>query len=217
MYDLDGTLFDTLPDLATAANLALAERGHRTVELADVRQAIGDGARTLIERLSPPGTPEPEIDAIHGLFRERYLRVCRDHSTLRTGALEFVRNRSIDLSGRLQAVLTNKPQEPADLLLESSGLRPSIGRVLGGDTSLGKKPTPTGLLDLMRWAEADSDQTLVIGDGPADLAVARAGGVDSVRMDGGYGQDRELAHLPCTWRAGSFAELESLWPRIEPG
>jgi phosphoglycolate phosphatase len=216
VYDLDGTLFDTLPDLETAVNLALAERGHRTVQSEEVRSAIGDGARALIERLSPPGTPAPEIEAIHGLFQERYLKVCRNHSSLRTGALEFVKNRARDLPSRFQAVLTNKPQAPTDLLVEQSGLVPSIGRSLGGDTSLGKKPDPTGLLDLMNWAGADSSQTLVIGDGPADLAVARATGVDSVRMDGGYGLSRELDPLPCSWRARSFTELESLWPRIEP-
>lgn len=217
MYDLDGTLFDTLPDLATAVNLALAERGHRTVALEDVRSAIGDGARVLIQRLSPPGTPEPEIAAILDLFNDHYMEVCRDHSTLRAGALEFVRRRAQDLPGRFQAILTNKPQAPTDLLVEHSGLRPSIARALGGDTALGKKPDPAGLRDLMRWAGADSSQTLVIGDGPADLAVARAAGVDAVKMEGGYGQNRELALLPCSWRSGSFSELEFLWSRIEPG
>lgn len=216
MYDLDGTLFDTLPDLGTAVNLALAERGHRTVGPEEVRSAIGDGARALIERLSPGGTPASEVDAIHGLFQKHYLKVCRDHSTLRTGALEFVRNRSLDLPSRFQAILTNKPQAPTNLLVEHSGLLPAIGRALGGDTLLGKKPDPTGLRELMRWAGADPGRTLVIGDGPADLAVAKAAGVDAVRMDGGYGEVRELERLPCSWRAGDFSELESLWPRIEP-
>lgn len=215
MYDLDGTLFETLPDLWTAASRSLAERGHPEVTLEQVRAAIGDGARVLIERLAPGGTATPEIDRILDLFRQNYLRVCRDHSTLRAGALEFVQTRGGDLPGRLQAILTNKPQAPTDLLVEHCGLLPSIGRALGGDTVLGRKPDPTGLKDLMHWAGADSSRTLLIGDGPADLAVALAAGVDSVRLDGGYGQSLELDALPCTWRAGSFAQLESLWPQIE--
>jgi len=187
------------------------------VALEDVRSAIGDGARVLIERLSPPRASTSEIDEILDLFHGHYLRVCRDHSTLRAGALEFVHRRAQDFPGRFQAILTNKPQAPTDRLVDPSGLLPAIGRTLGGDTPLGKKPDPTGLRDLMRWADADSGQTLVIGDGPADLAVAHAAGVDAVRMDGGYGQTPELDPLPCSWRAGSFQELESLWPRIELG
>jgi phosphoglycolate phosphatase len=216
VYDLDGTLFETLPDLATAVNLALAQRGHRAVALGEVRAAIGDGARVLIERLAPAGVGETEIDRILDLFREHYLVVCRDHSSLRLGAMDFVRNRARDLPGRQQAILTNKPQAPTDLLVEHSGLIGSIGRVLGGDTPLGRKPDPTGLRDIMRWANAGPTETLVIGDGPADLAVAQAAGVDSVRIDGGYGQSLELDAYPHAWRAGSFSELERLWPKIEP-
>jgi len=216
VYDLDGTLFETLPDLATAVNLALAERGHRPVVLDDVRSAIGDGARVLIERLAPAGSRKSEIDQILDLFRNHYLRVCRDHSTVREGASGFVENRCRDLPGRHQAILTNKPQAPTDLLLEHSGLSPWISRALGGDTPLGRKPDPTGLRELMRWASAQPGETLVIGDGPADLAVAQAAGVDSVRIDGGYGQSLELDAFPCSWRAGSFSELECIWPRVEP-
>ena len=216
MYDLDGTLFETLPDLATAVNLALAERGHRPVVVEEVRSAIGDGARVLIERLAPAGAGEPEIDRILDLFRDHYLVVCRDHSTLREGAADFVKNRCQDLPGRHQAILTNKPQAPTDLLVEHGGLSPWIGRALGGDTPLGRKPVPAGLRDLMHWAGAAAGETLVIGDGPADLAVAQAAGTDSVRIDGGYGQNVELDAFPSTWRAGGFTELESLWGRIEP-
>jgi phosphoglycolate phosphatase len=216
VYDLDGTLFETLPDLWTAANLALAERGHRTMTLEEVRAAIGDGARVLIERLCPPGAAMSEIDLVLELFREQYLRVCRDHSTLCAGALEFVRGRATDNPGRFQAILTNKPQRPTDLLVEHSGLIPFVGRTLGGDTSLGRKPDPAGLRALMLWAGAKANQTLLIGDGPADLAVAQAAGVDSVRLDGGYGQSQELDAFPCSWRANSFTFLESLWPQIEP-
>ena len=110
---------------------------------------------------------------------------------------------------------SSKPQAPTDLLVEHSGLLGSIGRALGGDTPLGRKPDPTGLLDIMRWASAGPTETLVIGDGPADLAVAQAAGVDSVRIDGGYGQSQELDAYPHTWRAGDFPELERIWPRIE--
>lgn len=216
VYDLDGTLFETIPDLRTAANLALAERNRPEVTLEAVRQAIGDGARVLIERLCPPGTDSGEIDAILASFRTHYQRVCLEHTTLREGAFEFIRNRAAS-PWRLQAILTNKPQTPTDLLVRHHGLQTWIGKALGGDTELGRKPDPAGLESLMTWAGADRETTLVVGDGPADLAVAQAAGVDAVRLDGGYGLPSELDRFPCAWKAGSFAELETLWPRVEPG
>jgi phosphoglycolate phosphatase len=216
VYDLDGTLFETIPDLRTAANLSFRERNLPEISLEAVRLAIGDGARVLIERLCPPGTDDGEIEAILESFRGHYLRVCLDHTTLREGAFEFVRRRA-SAPWRLQAILTNKPQDPTDLLVRHHGLRDWIGRALGGDTGLGRKPDPAGLESLLAWAGAGPDQTLVVGDGPADLAVAQAAGVDAVRLDGGYGRPDELDRFPWAWRAGSFAELESLWPRVEPG
>jgi phosphoglycolate phosphatase len=215
VYDLDGTLFETVPDLRAAVNLSFQERNLPRVSLDAVRDAIGDGARVLVERLCPPGTAPGEIDAILDSFRKHYHRVCLDHSTLRDGALEFVRRRA-DASWRLQAILTNKPQDPTDLLVRHHGLQVWIGRSLGGDTELGKKPDPAGLESLMAWAGAERNQTLVVGDGPADLAVAQAAGVDAVRLDGGYGQPAELDRFPCAWKARSFAELETLWPGVEP-
>jgi|GEM_PF-1314178 len=216
VYDLDGTLFETIPDLRTAANLALEEQSRPTVSTEAVRQAIGDGARVLIERLCPPGTDHEEVEAILDSFRTHYERVCLQQTTLREGALEFVRRRGT-APWRLQAILTNKPQTPTDLLAGHHGLREWIGRALGGDTEFGRKPDPAGLESLMAWAGADRETTLVVGDGPADLAVAQAAGVDAVRLDGGYGLSSELDRFPCAWRAGSFSELEGLWSRVEPG
>jgi len=216
VYDLDGTLFETIPDLRTAANLAFQERGLQGVSLDAVRGAIGDGARVLVERLCPPGTPPREMEAILDSFRTHYLRVCLDQTTLRDGALDFVRRRAT-APWRLQAILTNKPQDPTDLLVRHHGLRDWIGRSVGGDTDLGRKPDPSGLESLMAWAGTDRESTLLVGDGPADLAVARAAGVDAIRLDGGYGRPDELDRFPWAWRAGSFAKLEELWTRVEPG
>ena len=216
VYDLDGTLFETLPDLQAAANLALAERGHPAADQVRMRQAIGDGARSLIHRLLGLDTPQAEVDLVLERFQHHYLRLCCDRSRPREGAVDFLKRRASDFPGRLQAVLSNKPQSPTDRLVRHHGMDAWIGRSIGGDTSWGRKPQTSGLLELMRWAGGDAGRTLVIGDGPADLAVAKAAGVRSVRLDGGYGEKSALDVLPCTWRAGSFAELETLWVWIEP-
>ena len=183
-------------------------------DLDRTRSAIGDGARSLIQRLLPPATSEQEVDLVLELFHARYREVCTQSSSERTGALEFVQRRSVG-SRFVQVVLTNKPQSPTDRLLDHLGFRPAISDALGGDTRWGRKPDPTGLRELMRRSGADPSSTLMIGDGPADLAVAQAAGVRSVRLDGGYGAPELLDLHPCTWRVATFQQLEMLWGAIE--
>jgi len=216
VYDLDGTLFETLPDLCTAVNLSLAAHGHPQKSQSEVRRAIGDGARILIARLVSPGTSEAGIDTVWETFRDRYLEVCADSSYLLPGVESFLEARHHDFPGRFQAILTNKPQAPSDALAKRFEMERWIGRVVGGDTSLGKKPETGGLTDLMHWANATPDQTLMIGDGPADLAVAQNAGVKCVLVEGGYGNTQELEGLPWAWKVANFTDLAALWGEIEP-
>lgn len=216
VYDLDGTLFETLPDLCTAVNQSLGSHGHPLRTQTEVREAIGDGARILIARLAPKGTPEMEVDRIWSTFRSVYTEVCTDSSYLLPGTEDFLAARMQERPQRFQAILTNKPQAPSDRLAAHFEMERWIGKVVGGDTELGKKPDPTGLIHLMNWAGATPDQTLMIGDGPADLAVAQQAGVKCVLVEGGYGNARELDNLPWAWKVANFTELAALWREIEP-
>jgi phosphoglycolate phosphatase len=216
VYDLDGTLFETLPDLCTAVNLSLAAHNLPPKSLDEVKRAIGDGARILIARLVPAGSSEAEIDSVWETFRIKYMDVCADSSFLLPGVENFLEERRMDCPHRFQAILTNKPQAPSDALVERFEMKRWIGRTVGGDTPLGKKPDPGGLIDLMNWAGASPDETLMIGDGPADLAVAQNAGVKCVLVEGGYGNPHELEGLPWAWKVANFSVLAELWPEIEP-
>jgi phosphoglycolate phosphatase len=215
VYDLDGTLFETLPDLARSVNQALVVHGHAAATETEVRRAIGDGARILIARLVPAGAPEEEIDRVWATFREVYEALCADTSHLLPGVEGFLEARRSTANPPRQAILTNKPQAPSDVLAQRFRLDRWIGTVVGGDTSLGRKPDPTGLRHLMEEAQASPGETLMIGDGPADLEVARRAGVRSVLVEGGYGDPRELEGLPWDWKVADFPELAVRWPEIE--
>ncbi len=217
VYDLDGTLFETLPDLGTAVNLALVHHGHPGVSLQNVRSAIGDGARILISRLVRPGSSETEIDRVWTTFREDYLQTCTESSYLLPDVETFLTARHQDQPTRRQAVLTNKPQAPTDRIASHFKLERWIGKVMGGDTDLGRKPDATGLRHLMDWAQATPDETLMIGDGPADLVVAQNAGVRCILVEGGYGNPEELDGLSWNWKVANFAQLAVRWPEIEPG
>lgn len=215
VYDLDGTLFETLPDLARAVNRALEAHGHPTATEPEVRRAIGDGARVLIARLVPPGSSEEEVDRVWTTFRGIYETLCADTSYLLPGVEPFLEARGAERSPPRQAILTNKPQTPSDLLAQRFGLDRWLGKVIGGDTALGRKPDPTGLRHLMEWAGAAPEETLMIGDGPADLDVARRAGVRCVLVEGGYGNAAELEGLPFAWKVAGFRELSERWRDIE--
>lgn len=216
VYDLDGTLFETLPDLARSVNRALDAHGHATATEAEVRRAIGDGARVLIARLVTPGSTEEEIDRVWTTFREVYEQQCAETSFVLPGVEDFLRARQSSTHPPRQAILTNKPQSPSDLLAQRFRLDRWVGKVIGGDTPLGRKPDPTGLRQLMDWAQATAAETLMIGDGPADLEVARRAGVRCVLVEGGYGDVRELEGLPWDWKVANFLELSALWLEIDP-
>ncbi|HNY29635.1 MAG TPA: HAD family hydrolase [Fibrobacteria bacterium] len=212
VYDLDGTLLETLEDLARAIDVAFQGRGHGRVELPRVKASIGDGARSLVQRLLPAGCDESELDAVLEAFRIAYLEVCCESSCWLPGAREFVEARAAEVPGRLQAILTNKPQAPTDRLVRHLGMDRWIARAIGGDTSLGKKPQTGGLRELMRWAGVPPERTLMIGDGPADLLVARDSGVDAVLLTTGYGQPHETEGLPALVRAPDLRDLAGIWP-----
>lgn len=216
VYDLDGTLFETLPDLCTAVNKSMEAHGHPVRTQTEIREAIGDGARILIARLVPKGSSETLIDEVWSTFRNVYLQVCTESSHLLPGVEDFLSARIREDDHRFQAILTNKPQAPSDRLATSFKMERWVGKVIGGDTELGKKPDPTGLRHLMDWAGATPDQTLMIGDGPADLAVAQRAGVKCVLIQGGYGNPEELDGLPWAWKVANFKELAALWREIEP-
>lgn len=217
VYDLDGTLFETLPDLARSVNQALVAHGHASVTEPAVRRAIGDGARILIARLVTPGASEEEIDRVWATFRAIYEQGCADTSYVLPGVEAFLQAREASVHPPRQAILTNKPQTPSDLLAQRFRLDRWVGKVIGGDTSLGRKPDPTGLRRLMDWAEATPTETLMIGDGPADLEVARRAGVRCVLVEGGYGDARELEGLPWAWKVADFRDLSARWAEIEAG
>lgn len=214
VFDLDGTLVESLPDLHAAVNLALADHELPTRSVEEVREAIGDGARLLIARCMPSGSAEDSIDAVWSTFKGHYIRTCRDRSYALPGTIEFLRARAADEPRPRMAILTNKPQAPTNLLVHHLGLDRWIDRALGGDTPLGRKPDPVGLRALMSEFGATPETTLMIGDGPADLAVAKAAGSPAILLSTGYGKREELDGLPRLREVADLAELERIWPEL---
>lgn len=187
-FDLDGTLVDSLPDLADAAAAMLARLGRPPVSEAYVRDFVGDGVARLVERLltgSREGVADP-AEAARGieLFNEHYAaHVCR-RSRPFPGAAAGLR-RLADAGFGL-ACVTNKPEHFAAALLSALRLRPYIAVLVGGDTLAVRKPRPEPLLHAAGRLGVAPGALLMVGDSDVDVRCARAAGCPVACVPYGY-------------------------------
>ena len=185
VFDLDGTLIDSAPDLATALNKVLVDARREPVTLHQVTQMIGDGVATLVERgfAATGGTPE---DPGHQLdrFHHHYNNATADLTELYPGVLETLR--MLTETGYRMALCTNKPAAPTMAVLEAFGLTGFFEAVAGGDTFPVRKPSPGHLLGVLRQMEADPEHAVMIGDSPNDVQVALNAAVPVIAVSYGY-------------------------------
>jgi phosphoglycolate phosphatase len=177
IFDLDGTLVDSVDDLAASVNHALAAVGLPARSREEVRSFVGEGARVLLERSVAPHLDrlEPALAAWQAHYAEHCLDATRPYpgiEALLAGA------------GCALAVLTNKPGPMARRILEGLGLLPRFAAVVGGG-EVARKPDPAGVVRLRALVGAAPEETLFVGDSAVDVATARAAGVPLVAVSWG--------------------------------
>jgi phosphoglycolate phosphatase len=215
--DLDGTLLDTLPDIAEAANRMLADLGRARVELAAVRGYIGDGIPRLTKRLlsgQRDGEPDAALfDRAYPLFQRHY----RDTFTLTTrpfpGVLAGLGRMRSD--GLRLACVTNKAIAFSEPLLEATGLRRYLDLVIGGDSLPAKKPDPAPLLHVAACFGVSVDRLLVVGDSDNDSRAARAAGCPVVLVSYGYTGGRDVRELDADAIVGDLVEVSFLIESVQ--
>jgi phosphoglycolate phosphatase len=190
VFDLDGTLVDSRRDLANAANALVTELGGTPLSEQAVGDMVGNGAAMLVRRALAAAGLDAEMPGALPRFLELYDDRLLEHTRPYDGisdVLERLRPRAT------LAVLTNKPQAATDKLLAGLGLSSYFRHVVGGDTSLGRKPDPAGLAEIVRRSESSIDGTILVGDSPVDLETARRAGCDVILVRYGFGfRDVEL-------------------------
>ena len=186
VFDLDGTLVDTLPDLAAALNRALARHGLDPVADADVRVMVGDGAAKLLERgyaARGRSVTQGDLDA----FLEDYNTHVTDAAVPFDGIPALLETFAAD--SRLLGVCTNKPERAARRLLDHLGLGRFFGALAGGDTYPYRKPDPRHLGAVLAELGVDPGDAVMIGDHRNDIAVAEGVGARAVFARWGYGAE----------------------------
>src|SRR5213592_3422356 len=173
VFDLDGTLVDSVPDLRAAVNEMLRERGSRQLSLSEVKRLVGDGAPALVARaLAASGADAAGGGEALARFLEIYeanaVRLTRPYPDVRE-TLTALRRR-----GYRAAVCTNKPQRATMAVIEGLGFLALFDGIAGGDRFSVKKPDPGHLLGLIGELGASVTATAMIGDNENDAAVAHA-------------------------------------------
>lgn len=207
VFDLDGTLLDTAPDLLRALNRVLADEGLSVLQRADVAGLFGHGARALIgegfrrgERLLD-GARMPELVERFISFYASGIAVDTQPYPGLVDALAELSRRGFGL-----AVCTNKREDLAHAVLDGTGLSSLFASVIGGDSLPEQKPHPRPLLEAIARADGSPDAAVMVGDSTTDIATARAAGVPVIAVDFGYG-DRPASEFGADKVISHYEEL----------
>jgi phosphoglycolate phosphatase len=208
IFDLDGTLVDTAPDLLGATNAVLRSEGRREVDPATLRHMVGFGARSLIQQAMAATGPQVE-DARLGELVDRFIVHYRAHIADTSVTFDGVEETlaGLQAEGRHLAVLTNKPQELADLLLKALKLDRFFPVIYGAGRMSYVKPDARIFHDVVR--DLDCGEGIMIGDSVTDLATGRAAGAPVILVSYGYTPE-PAASLGADAVTDSFPEIPEL-------
>ena len=184
LFDLDGTLIDSAPDLGAAADQMRIARGMPSLPLASYRHMAGAGARGMLEIAFGVGVDDPNFEVLREEFFSNYA-ACM---TQRTVAFEGVQELIAQLEQRQLpwGVVTNKSARFTDPLTRAMPLFASAGTVVSGDTTPHAKPHPAPLLEAARQLGVDANQCVYVGDDERDIVAGLAAGMKTVAATYGY-------------------------------
>jgi phosphoglycolate phosphatase len=197
LLDLDGTLMDTIPDLASAANAMRVELGMSPLREDVIATFVGKGIENLVRRTLAGAQDADEnpvgFDEALASFKRNYHVVNGEKSVIFDGVLEGLRG--LRELGLKLAVVTNKPEEFTLPLLRNTGVAGLFDAVVSGDTCARKKPDPLPMLHACELLGVDASDAVAIGDSINDALAARAAGCAVLAVPYGYNEGRDVRTL----------------------
>ncbi len=196
VFDLDGTLLNTLHDLANSTNHALRCCSLKEREEDEIREFVGNGVRKLIERAVPSGTDEALTDKVFEIFRKHYIRHSLDSTCPYPGIVDMLA--SLHEAGKKMAIVSNKLQ-PAVTDLCERFFGDSVSVAIGERPDMARKPAPDMVLAALKALDAGAGDAVYVGDSEVDLLTARNAGLPCISVLWGF-RDKEflLRHGACT-------------------
>lgn len=190
IFDLDGTLLNTLADLRTAVNLALAAYGLPQRSMEEVRKAVGNGIRKLISRSVPEGTDTATEEAVFVRFKEEYKLHCSDKTAPYPGIPELLRR--LREEGYVLAVVSNKADFAVQELMEQY-FRGLYDVALGETEELARKPAPDMVEEVLKRLQVEKAAAVYVGDSEVDVETAENAGISCISVTWGFRDTAVLA------------------------
>lgn len=188
IFDLDGTLLNTLNDLAASTNYALREAGMPARTIDEVRRFVGNGVKKLMERAIPQGLDNPRFDEVYFTFRLHYLKHGLDTTLPYNGILEVLEE--LKRRGKKLAIVSNKFYSATQELAEHF-FSDTIDVAIGERENIRKKPAPDTVIEAMRQLGVGKEGSVYIGDSDVDIDTARNSGVPCISVLWGF-RDRQF-------------------------
>jgi phosphoglycolate phosphatase len=209
ILDLDGTLVDSVPDLAAALNRLMAARDLAGFTRPQVAAMVGDGARALVDRAFTARSRPADAAALDDFLLD-YTAHAADLTQPYPGVVATLD--ALAAEGWTLAVCTNKPEKAARKLLDALGLAPRFAAIGGGDSYPVRKPDPAHLLATLAAAGGTTAAAVMAGDHHNDIAAAHGAGIPCIFAAWGYGPADTGAHADAT--AHGFTDVPALAARL---
>lgn len=207
VFDLDGTLLDTLTDLAASTNYALRSCGMPEHSIDDVRCFVGNGVCMLMTRAVPDGESNPRFDEAFSVFRQHYMQHCLDTTCPYPGIMDALAR--LKERGMMLAIVSNKMQAATEELRQHF-FSQYIDVAIGESAAIRKKPAPDTVNEALRLLGISHDEAIYVGDSDVDIDTARAAMMPCASVLWGFRDRQFLLNHGATRLLSSPEELLSL-------
>ncbi len=206
IFDLDGTLIDSSEDIAWATNRTLNAFGHDLMDMEEIKENIGWGVKSLLEKLMPEETPERIMEA-----RDKFLDFYGGHLVVKTYVYPGVEDTLTHFKSRdkKMAVVTNKPAGLAEKILKELGLSGYFMSVVGGDSFSNRKPHPEPVEKVLGFSGMKPEKAVIVGDSPIDCETGKRAGTSTIGVTYGFRSKIEIEEACCDMIIDSFSELRN--------
>lgn len=195
IFDLDGTLTDTLQDLCNSVNYALRQINWPERTLSEIRRFVGNGVRRLIERAVPDGVPASDVERCFRYFHQHYLLHCQDSTCLYPGIIEMLRE--VHARGYRTAIVSNKLQAAVEELYVTY-FRDTIDVAIGQRQGIPLKPAPDMVELALRELNVNKNEVVYVGDSEVDVQTARNAALPCISVLWGFRDKEQLLEAGAT-------------------